>query len=68
MNPLLAQFIALIRRYPYCAACTVVTLLLGGIAWFLIGQNEDLEAVRMDRAKEGEAMLTLLVGGSTQRQ
>ena len=68
MNPLLAQFSALIRRYPYCAACTVFTLLLAGIAWFLIGQNEELEVIRVDRAREGEAMLTLLVGGSTQRQ
>lgn len=68
MNPWLAQFSALIRRQSCGAACTVLTLLLAGAAWFLIGQNEDLERVRVDRAREGEAMLALLVGGSTQRQ
>lgn len=64
----LERFVALLRRYPYCAACAVLTVALGGGAWYLSDQNDELEIVRQDRAKEGEAMLTLLVGGSTQRQ
>jgi hypothetical protein len=68
MNALLAQFIVLLRRHPFCAVCTILTFLFAGGAWYLRGQNEALEGVRVDRAKEGEAMLTLLVGGSTQRQ
>lgn len=68
MNPRLEQFVALLRRYPYCVGCTVLTLLLAGGAWYLSGDNEELEVTRDTRAKEGEAMLALLVGGSTQRQ
>jgi Tfp pilus assembly protein PilO len=68
MNPQLEQFLQLLRRYPYCAACTLLTLALAGAAYYFSGQNTDLEVVRLDRAKEGEAMLALLVGGSTQRQ
>jgi Tfp pilus assembly protein PilO len=68
MMPYLERFLALLRRYPYCAVCTVLILALSGAAWFISGQNEDLEIVRDGRAKEGEAMLALLVGGSTQRQ
>ena len=68
MNAQLEPLLLLLRRYPFCAVCTAVTLLLAGTAWYLSGLNTDLEAVRVDRAKEGEAMLALLVGGSTQRQ
>lgn len=67
MNPRVEQFIALVRRFPYATVCTGLTLLLAGVAWYLSSQNEELEVVRDNRAKEGEAMLTLLVGGSTQR-
>ena len=68
MNPRFEPLLLLLRRYPFCAACIAVTLLSAGTAWYLSGQNTDLEAVRVERAKEGEAMLALLVGGSTQRQ
>jgi Tfp pilus assembly protein PilO len=68
MNARLDPLLLLLRRYPFCAVCTLVTLALAGTAWFLSGQNKDLEAVRVERAKEGEAMLVTLVGGSTQRQ
>ena len=68
MMPLIERFLVLVRRYPFCAVCTLVILALSGGAWYIIGENEDLEIVRQGRAKEGEAMLALLVGGSSQRQ
>jgi Tfp pilus assembly protein PilO len=58
----------LIRRYPLSAICMVVTLLAGAVAYFLRAQNAELEVTQKDRAKEGEAMLDLLVGGIAQRQ
>ena len=58
----------ILRRYPFPAACLIVTLLCGGGSWYLWGQNAELTLVNQDRAKEGEAMLATLVGGSTQRQ
>jgi Tfp pilus assembly protein PilO len=68
MNARLAALNTLIRRYPYCAVCSVLIVIFAATAWFFAGQNEEFEVSRQDRAKEGEAMLTLLVGGSTQRQ
>ena len=49
-------------------ACTIITLGLGVAAWLLSEQVDALAVAHQERAKEGEAMLTLLVGGSTQRQ
>lgn len=63
----IAQFIALVRRYPYGAVCVLLTLALGGAAWFFTAQHDDLEVIRQARAKEGEEMFALLVGASTQR-
>lgn len=68
MNAVTARFVALLRRYPYCALCAVLALALAGGCWYLMGRNEDLEIALKVRAKEGEAMLALLVSGSTQRQ
>lgn len=68
MNPQLAAFLGFLRRYPYGAACAFVSLLLAGLIWHLRGSVADLDAVHRERAREGEAMLALLVGGSTQRQ
>jgi Tfp pilus assembly protein PilO len=62
-----ADLTALAKRYPYCVACAILTLVLGGVAYFLWDQIDALEAQHQDRSKEGEAMLTQLVGGSTQR-
>jgi Tfp pilus assembly protein PilO len=67
MNPQLAQFVALMRRFPFCVACAVLTLGLGVAAWFLWQDIVGLENAHEDRAKEGQAILSLLVGGSTQR-
>ncbi len=68
MNPQLERAVTFLRRYPYGAACTALTLALAGVAWYVSGENADLEVVRVDRAKEGEIALTTLIGGSTQRQ
>jgi Tfp pilus assembly protein PilO len=68
MNDQLAFVFGLIRRFPFCSACIVATLALTGGAWVLWDQVQELEATHKERTKEGEAMLALLVGGSTQRQ
>ncbi|HVS51715.1 MAG TPA: type 4a pilus biogenesis protein PilO [Opitutaceae bacterium] len=68
MNPQLATALGVLRRYPYCAACVLLTILLGAGAWYLRGENDELLLTHADRSKEGESMLSLLVGGSTWRQ
>jgi len=68
MNPQLEQLVALMRRYPYCVVCAALTLALAVGSWFLWQDIDQLEVAHEERAKEGEAMLTLLVGGSIQRQ
>ena len=67
MNPQLAAFLALLRRYPFAATCLLLVIGSGVGAYFLSDDIDVQEAARIDRAKEGEAMLDLLVGGSTQR-
>jgi hypothetical protein len=67
MNPQLAAFLALLRRYPF-AATAIFLLLASGVGCYFLSVDIDAqEAARIDRAKEGEAMLDLLVSGSTQR-
>ena len=56
------------RRYAYAAACVGLALLLSAGAWWLQREIADLRLVHADRAKQGEAMLSTLVGGSTTRQ
>jgi hypothetical protein len=68
MSPQAAIFVALLRRNPFGAICTVLIVALTVASWFLWQQIADMELTRQDRAKEGEAMLELLVSGSTQRQ
>jgi Tfp pilus assembly protein PilO len=63
-----SDIIGLPRRYPHSTICAIATVVLCAIAWFLRGQIADLDVSQKDRAREGEAMLALLVGGSTQRQ
>lgn len=58
----------LIRRYPLSAVCFAVTVLACLTAYYLRTLNADLDLAQKDRAKEGEAMLDLLVGGTAQRQ
>jgi Tfp pilus assembly protein PilO len=68
VNPFLANLMQLLRRYPHSAICLLLTIALGIGAYFLHSQIADLETTQRERAKEGEAMLALLVGGSAQRQ
>ena len=68
MNPQLTNLFAFLRRYPHSAICVVTTIACAAGAWFLSGQNGELDVARKDREKEGEAMLALLVGGSSQRE
>lgn len=63
-----ARFVALLRRNPFGAICTVLVVGLAVTSWFLGQEIEDRELALQDRAKEGEANLELLIGGSTQRQ
>jgi len=61
-------FSAVIRRFPLGVLATVIILICGVASWLIHGQIANLELVHQDRSREGEAMLTLLVGASTQRQ
>lgn len=62
------DYLSLLNRYRYCAGCLVVAIaaLLG--AWFLRGEIALLQLTLADRAKQGEATLSTLIGGSTTRQ
>jgi Tfp pilus assembly protein PilO len=68
MNARLTAFVALLRRFPFASGCVAVLCVSGVSAWFLWDDIDTQELARQDRAKEGEATLELLVGGSTQRQ
>lgn len=68
MSPQAAKFVALLRRNPFGAICTVLVIGLAVTSWFLWQQIDDQELTLRDRAKEGEDNLALLISGSTQRQ
>ena len=68
MSPQLNAFLARLRRYPFAATCILLLIGSGAGAYVLWDDIDVQDANRQDRAKEGEAMLKLLVGGSTQRQ
>ncbi len=68
MNAFFANLPGLVRRYPQSAICLLLTIVLSGTAGILQGQIGELDVIQRERAREGEAMLELLVGGSTQRQ
>ena len=68
MQPLLAEFVSLMRRFPWCVACAVITLVCGGGAWWLSMDLSDLAEPYAQRSKEYEEMLNLTKGGLTQRQ
>lgn len=57
-----------LRRYPYCIACAVCALLSGVGILFLGGEIDQLKIAYDQRANEGNAMLAMLVSGSTLRQ
>lgn len=68
MSPELSAIFVFLRRFLFASVCTAL-IGVGGVAIWLLSQDVDeQELVRQDRAKEGEAMLDLLVGGTAQRQ
>jgi Tfp pilus assembly protein PilO len=67
MSAQLTGAVALFRRYPYCAICLFVAVVCGVASWFLWDSVQEQQVVLENRAKEGNAMLDTLVGGSTQR-
>lgn len=67
MNPQLAQLVALMRRFPFCVACIVLTLGLGGGYWYFWDDIDELQTTHADRSKEYQEMLNQLINGSTQR-
>lgn len=68
MSPQFEKFVALLRRFPFAATAVLIILGCGVGVYFLMDDIDTQEIARIDRAKEGEAMLDLLVSGSTQRQ
>jgi hypothetical protein len=62
------SFFAGLRRYPAAMAGVVLALGFAIAAWFLNGRIDGLRSVLEERSREGEAMLSLLVGASIQRQ
>ncbi len=68
MNDTMANLTQFARRWPYCVACAVLTVLLGAGAWFLRQENHNLEAAYRVVAEEGEAMVSKLFEASTLRQ
>jgi Tfp pilus assembly protein PilO len=67
MSLSLADLVALLKRWPYCVICIALTVASGVGWWMLRDRIAELQVVHAGRTKEGEAMLALLVGGSTQR-
>lgn len=67
MNPQLAEFIALMRRYPWCVSCAIVALVCGAGAGYLYYDIGDLAEPYAQRDKEYKEMLDLTKGGLNQR-
>ncbi len=68
MSASVGDILDFVRRWPYCVACGALTVVLGAGSWYLHAESTRLEIVLRDRGKEGEAMLSQLIGGSTLRQ
>ncbi len=68
MNPQLAEFTALMRRFPWCVGCAIVTLVCGGGAIYLHADIGSLAEPYAQRDKEYKEMLDLTKGGLLQRQ
>lgn len=67
MSAGMSGLMTLVRRWPFCLVCVALTL-ASGIGWWLLRDRiTELHTVHAQRTKEGEAMLALLVSGSTQR-
>jgi len=68
MSPQLANALALARRYPFGVTCSVITICTAVTTYFLWQDRDEQELVYQDVSKQGEAMLDLRKGGSTQRE
>jgi Tfp pilus assembly protein PilO len=64
---LFAQISQLAQRYPFCATCIVLSVLLAAAGvWLQIDLN-DLTALQQQRARDGDQMLISLARGSQLR-
>jgi len=68
MNPQVASFLVFVRRNLFATICALLIAGLATASWFISQEIDELNASLEDRAKEGQSMLELLIGGSTQRQ
>ena len=66
-NRILAQFGQLALRYPFCAVCLLLSILLAGAGQWLRLDMRDLEARQQKRAREGDVMLKSIARGSQLR-
>ena len=66
-NRILAQFGQLALRYPFCAICLILSILLAGVSQWLRLDLRDLEALQQKRAREGDTMLKSIARGSQLR-
>lgn len=64
---LLAKIGQLALRYPFCAACIVLSVLLAGTGVWLQFDLNDLTSRQQEHAKEGDRMLIALARGSQLR-
>ena len=63
----LVQLGQLALRYPFCAACLVLSILFAGASQWIRLDLRDLEALQQKRAREGDVMLKAIARGSQLR-
>jgi Tfp pilus assembly protein PilO len=66
-NRILAQLGQLALRYPFCAICLILSILLAGASQWLRLDLRDLETRQQKRAREGDVMLKSIARGSQLR-
>jgi Tfp pilus assembly protein PilO len=64
----LMQFLAWLRRYPFCVSCAIVAIAMAVSSWFLWQSVQALDEERDARAKDGEDMLTTRASGKALRK
>lgn len=68
MNPgLRTELSRLAQRFPFCAACILLSVVLAAAAVFLRGDLSEFERLQQDRAREGERMLNFVARGAQLR-
>ena len=63
----LVQLGQLALRYPFCAACLILSVLFAGASQWIRLDSRDLEALLQKRAREGYVMLKAIARGSQLR-